>query len=125
MKLLVVADSYVTCSVFVGVFDSLSVQHEIRYAEVDESSTFSPSTPSELRVHEYLGTPAELVRLLDGDDVLIVHGAPVTDAVLDASPSLRLVGMRAGGTRERRPRGGQFARNCGGDGPGPKRRCGR
>jgi D-3-phosphoglycerate dehydrogenase len=37
------------------------------------------------------------VDALDDEEILLVHGAPVTDAVLDASPKLKVVGVARGG----------------------------
>lgn len=97
MKLLIVWDSYVARDVFAGAFESLRESHEIRYARLDESRHMDPTSPSELGLREYLGTPDALVNLVSDEDVLIVHSAPVTDRVLDASPRLRLVGCARGG----------------------------
>jgi D-3-phosphoglycerate dehydrogenase len=56
-----------------------------------------PTTPSESAITEYAGNPQQLVDALDDEEILLVHGAPVTDAVLDASPNLRVVGVARGG----------------------------
>jgi D-3-phosphoglycerate dehydrogenase len=64
---------------------------------LDEGQTLVPATASEGRIHEYLGHPRQLVDALTDQEVLVVHGAPVTDAVLDASPHLRLVCCARGG----------------------------
>jgi D-3-phosphoglycerate dehydrogenase / 2-oxoglutarate reductase len=44
-----------------------------------------------------MGTPGQLIDALDGADALMVQGAAVTDAVLAASPNLKLVGCARGG----------------------------
>jgi D-3-phosphoglycerate dehydrogenase len=71
--------------------------HVIRYADVNAAPPPAAPTPSEAKLREYLGSPGELIARMDGIDVLAVHGAPVTDAVLDASPALKLVCCARGG----------------------------
>ena len=65
--------------------------------QIDAARAFTPSTPSERKLREYQGAPAELVERMPGVDVLVVHGAPVTDEVLDGSDRLRLVCCARGG----------------------------
>src|SRR4029077_8316345 len=67
------------------------------YLDVDDSRRFEPSTPSELKLREYQGSPAELEAHMESVEALAVQGAPVTDTVLDASTVLRLVCCARGG----------------------------
>ena len=97
MKVLVVGDSYMPPRYFAQAFSAVEAEHDVEYVQVDAGRTFDPTSPSELRLREYQGTPAELVERMPGADVLVVQGAPVTDEVLDASPQLRLVCCARGG----------------------------
>lgn len=97
MRILAVGDSYMPPRYFAAAFDELERVHEIEYAAVDPAAPFEPSTPSERKLREYQGSPAELVPRLPGVEVLVVQGAPVTDAVLDASAELKLVCCARGG----------------------------
>jgi D-3-phosphoglycerate dehydrogenase len=96
VRILVVGDSYVPVEVFRQGLESLNVDHRLEYVQLDQSRTLQPSSASERRIREYAGTPDQLVERLDGHDVLVVHGAPVTDEVL-AVPSLRLICCARGG----------------------------
>lgn len=97
MKILVVGDSFVPTRLFkIGLAD-LAAAHRVRFIHLDMDAPFVPATPSERSIKEYAGNPQQLVDALDGDEILLVHGAPVTDAVLDASPSLKVVGVARGG----------------------------
>ena len=82
---------------FRDAFSELEPGHEIEYFEIAGDSAFTPSTPSERRLHEYLGAPAQLTARMAAVEVLAVHGAPVTEEVLDASRRLRLVCCARGG----------------------------
>ena len=75
--------------------DTLGDQHEIEVLEVRDNG-WVPQTTSELRLREYAGSPDDVLGRLPGHDVLVVHGAPVSDAVL-ATPGLRLVCCARGG----------------------------
>lgn len=97
MKVLVVGDSFVPARVFAGVFDALTPDHEIRYADIHEPVDFEASTPSERSISEYVGTPHEMSELLADADVLVVHGAPVTEEVMRAGSRLQLLGCARGG----------------------------
>jgi len=97
VKLLVAGDSYMGAGVFAHAFASLEAAHEVRYVQIDRERVLEPGSPSELAIREYEGHPAQLVELMSDEDVLVVHGAPVTEAVLDASRSLSLVGCARGG----------------------------
>jgi D-3-phosphoglycerate dehydrogenase len=97
MKILVVGDAYMPPHYFRTAFARLENAHQVEYMEVDGGRTFTPGTASELRLHEFFGTPAELVPHMSGVEVLVVHGAPVTEEVLDASASLKLVCCARGG----------------------------
>lgn len=96
MRILVVGDSYVPVDVFRRELHRLAREHELEYLQLDQSRTLQPATESERRIREYTGTPDQLVERLDWHEVLVVHGAPVTDEVL-AAPSLRLVCCARGG----------------------------
>jgi D-3-phosphoglycerate dehydrogenase len=97
MRILVVGDSYCPSAALAPAFASLRDRHEVTLADVPDSLEWRPTTPSERRLKEYLGTPSQVIELLHDHDVLVVQGAPVTDAVLDAAGSLRLVGVTRGG----------------------------
>lgn len=82
---------------FRTAFRGLESAHVVEYMQIDASRPFDPSTPSEQKLREYQGSPAELVERMAGVSVLAVHGAPVTDAALAASATLQLVGCARGG----------------------------
>jgi len=97
VRVLAVGDSYMPRSVFRKAFKDLERSHQIEYIDMDGAAAFAPATESELRLREYFGSPDQVARCMDGVEVLAVHGAPVTDDVLDASDVLRLVCCARGG----------------------------
>ncbi len=97
MKILVVGDSFMPSEVFRRAFARLEVDHGVRYVQMDAGRVLDPSSPSEQAIREYEGHPDQIAELLDDERALVVHGAPVTDSVLDAAPSLALVGCARGG----------------------------
>ena len=99
MKILVAGDSFVTVDDFKRAFSTIESgsNNEVKYVKMDEQDRLTPSTDSEKRIREFLGSPGQLTSTLDSSECLVVHGAPVTDAVLDASPKLKLVCCARGG----------------------------
>jgi D-3-phosphoglycerate dehydrogenase len=97
VRILVLGDTFMRAEVFERAFAALEAGHDIRYAQIDPQRVLEPVTPSEAAIQEYEGHPAQLIELLADDEVLVFHGAPVTDAVLDAAPSLSLLCCARGG----------------------------
>jgi D-3-phosphoglycerate dehydrogenase len=97
LKILAVGDSFMPPEFFRDAFAGLRDAHDLSFFSVDPDRPFVPTSASELGLREFQGDPGELVEHMDGVEVLAVHGAPVTDAVVDASPALRLVCCARGG----------------------------
>jgi D-3-phosphoglycerate dehydrogenase / 2-oxoglutarate reductase len=97
LKILAVGDSFVSTHLFEIGLAKLAAEQRVRFIQLDMEAPFIPTTPSECSITEYAGNPQQLVDALDDEEMLLVHGAPVTDAVLDASPNLRVVGVARGG----------------------------
>jgi D-3-phosphoglycerate dehydrogenase len=97
MKILAVGDAYMPSDFFRRAFGDLESRHDIAYLDVDPSRRFTPATESERGLREYQGDPAQLLTEMAGVEVLAVQGAPVSDRVLDASGSLRLIACARGG----------------------------
>ncbi len=96
MKILAVGDSYMPSHYFQEALTDLEADHKVEHFQVADCP-YTPRTPSELRIKEYLGTPSELCEHMTGVEALLVQGAPVTAEVLDASYDLRIVGCARGG----------------------------
>jgi D-3-phosphoglycerate dehydrogenase len=96
LRILVAGDPYIPAAQFARGLERLEGEHDIAYLDVDMERPFEPASESECRIREYAGSPDQLVENLAGQDVLVVHGAAVTDRVLDAAP-LRLVCCARGG----------------------------
>jgi D-3-phosphoglycerate dehydrogenase / 2-oxoglutarate reductase len=97
MKILVVGDSFVPVAVFEQGLAGLRGAHRLEYLQLDESKELVPASASECAIREYLGTPAQIVARVRDAEILVVHGAPVTDEVLAAAPALRLICCARGG----------------------------
>jgi D-3-phosphoglycerate dehydrogenase len=97
MRVLAVGDSYMPLRYFEEAFDALAPAHALEFLQVDLDRSFEPRTDSERKLREYQGSPDEVAERMPGIEVLVVQGAPVTDAVLDASRELRLVCCARGG----------------------------
>jgi D-3-phosphoglycerate dehydrogenase len=97
MKILVVGDSFVPVPVFERGLAGLRRDHRLEFLQLDESEEPVPTSASELSIREYLGTPAQIAARVGDAEVLIVHGAPVTDEVLGAAAALRLLCCARGG----------------------------
>jgi D-3-phosphoglycerate dehydrogenase / 2-oxoglutarate reductase len=97
MKILAVGDSFVPVEVFQAGLAGVARAHEVEYLQLDESGVIEPATDSERSIREFLGTPGQIARRVGDKDVLVVHGAPVTDEVLEAGARLRLVCCARGG----------------------------
>ena len=96
MKILVVGDSFVPVAVFRAGLAPIQADHEIEYIQLDEARR--DAADGSLRsIREYLGTPGQLAERIDGADILVVHGAPVTAGVLAAAGGLKLVCCARGG----------------------------
>jgi D-3-phosphoglycerate dehydrogenase / 2-oxoglutarate reductase len=97
MRILVVGDPYCPSGSLRNALEPLSGDHELTFADVVDEPPWTPTSDSGRRLRETMGTPEQVIAALDGHDVLVVQGAPVTDAVLDADPGLRLVCCARGG----------------------------
>ena len=97
LRIVVFGDSYVTVEDFMQAFDEIAKSHDVRYVKVDESRRLLPETDSENRIREYLGSPKQIVSELEGEEIMVVHGAPVTSEVLDAAKGLKLLCCARGG----------------------------
>lgn len=97
VKILAVGDSFVPTYMFETALTAFKAEQQIRFIQLDMDAPFVPATPSERAIKEFAGNPQQLVDAIDGEDILLVHGAPVTDAVLEASPRLKIVGVARGG----------------------------
>ena len=96
-RILVLGDSFCPSSILRLAFRDLEASHVIDYADVAEEPSWQPATPSEGKLREDFGSPRQVIEALDGHEVLVVQGAPVSDAVLDSDPALRLVCCARGG----------------------------
>jgi len=97
LKILVAGDSFVSLDNFRKAFSEISKSNSVEFIEMNENMKLIPTTTSEKRIKEFLGSPEQLISVLRGADCLVVHGAPVTDAVMDASPKLKLICCARGG----------------------------
>ncbi len=96
MKVLAVGDSYMPTGLLEQAAN-LGPRYDVEYLQIDPSASFTPTSPSERRIKEYQGSPSQLRAQMGDVEILVVQGAPVTDADLDASGSLKLVGCARGG----------------------------
>ncbi|HEX7472865.1 MAG TPA: NAD(P)-dependent oxidoreductase [Candidatus Limnocylindrales bacterium] len=97
MRILVVGDPYCPSEALRGAFARLGSGHTVTFGDVTDEPDWRPTSPSELRIHEATGSPAQVAVMLDGQDVLVVQAAPVTEEILAGAPSLRLVCCVRGG----------------------------
>jgi D-3-phosphoglycerate dehydrogenase / 2-oxoglutarate reductase len=96
-RILVLGDSFCPSSILREAFRGLEAEHEIDFADVVEEPSWTPATPSEQRLREVFGSPRQVIEALHGHEILVMQGAAVTDAVLDANPGLRLICCARGG----------------------------
>jgi len=97
LRMLAIADAFVTRASLQAGLSTLAAVHDVQFATLDESVPFQPRSPSDRTLREFSGSPIQVAAELADHDVLIVHAAPVTDAVLDASPRLKVVAVARGG----------------------------
>jgi D-3-phosphoglycerate dehydrogenase / 2-oxoglutarate reductase len=92
VRVLAVGDPFMPPGLFTTALARLGDAISVTELQIPDASP----GPAAAAVREYLGDPAALVAAVPGHDALLVHGAPVTAAVLDAAP-LRLVCCARGG----------------------------
>lgn len=97
MRILVIGDPYCPSRALAPAFEGLRARHEVSFAEVVDDPAWAPSTPSELVLKEYMGTPGQVIAALHEHDVLVVQGAPVSAEVIDSDRVLRLICCARGG----------------------------
>lgn len=96
-RILVVGDRFCPSSVLRSAFGALEAGHQVDYGDVVDEPGWVPVTASDLRIREYMGSPRQVIEMLDRHEILVVQGAPVTQAVLDADADLRLICCARGG----------------------------
>jgi D-3-phosphoglycerate dehydrogenase len=97
VKILAVGDTYMPTDCFAEALEGLSARHHIEYLQIDPRRPFPAAGTPGPPVGEYQGSPQEIADNMAGVEVLLVHGAPVTAQVADASGVLALVGCARGG----------------------------
>jgi D-3-phosphoglycerate dehydrogenase len=97
MRILVVGDSFITLDYFRGAFAPLSGTNQIRFIQLDEGQKLDPASASERSLREYLGSNRQLISEVGDSEILVVHGAPVSEEVIAAGKDLKLVCCARGG----------------------------
>jgi D-3-phosphoglycerate dehydrogenase len=96
-RILIVGDRFCPAAILREEFADLEADHEITSVDVIDERSWMPQTLSERRLREVIGSPGQVIAALDGQDILVVQGAPVSEEVLAADPALRLVCCARGG----------------------------
>ena len=96
-RILIVGDRFCPAAILRESFTDLEAEHEITAVDVVDEPSWMPETPSEHRLREVIGSPGQVIDALDGQDILVVQGAAVSEEVLAADPALRLVCCARGG----------------------------
>ena len=97
MRILVIGDPYCPSRALRGAFATAG-RRALRDVRGRRRRTgLGPVDGSERRIREATGSPEQVLALLDHHDVLVVQAAPVTEGVLEAAPSVRLVCCVRGG----------------------------
>ena len=97
MRILVFGDSFVSVEDFTQAFSEIAEHNEVRYVRMDESEKAVPFTDSEKRIREFLGSPKQVISELRGEEIIVFHGAPMTEEVLAAAKGLKLLCCARGG----------------------------
>ncbi|MCL2781356.1 MAG: hydroxyacid dehydrogenase, partial [Actinomycetia bacterium] len=95
-RVLVVGDPYFTAADFRDEFTPLEPRVAVSYFQIETTAVPATRTESETRLREYAGDPADVTRETQGHQVLVVHGAPVSEETLSV-PGLELVCCVRGG----------------------------
>ena len=77
MKIAVVGDEFFPAAVLADAIRRLGAGDELTVADLQEHSA---ATDDHAGIREYVGSPSDVVALLDDHDALVVHAAPVTAA---------------------------------------------
>ena len=96
LKVLVIGDPYFDTKNFEKVLSNLESKFSFTYFQIPDTKIDLPVTESEKRLREYAGNPKEIAKLAKGFDILVVHGAGISEEVL-ATPGLRMVCCARGG----------------------------
>jgi D-3-phosphoglycerate dehydrogenase / 2-oxoglutarate reductase len=96
VRVLAIGDPYMPVTCFAEALATLGEAVTVTLMQIDRTDGEPPRTESEHRLREYAGDPAEVARAAAGQDILVVHGAPVSAEAL-AVPGLRLVCCARGG----------------------------
>src|SRR5437660_4538976 len=96
LRVLVIGDPYMPVSAYAESLAGLDGAVMVTAMQIEDIGSAPRRTESERGLREYGGDPAEVARAAAGQDVLMVHGAPVSSEVLGAAP-LRLVCCARGG----------------------------
>ena len=97
IRILVVGDRFCPSATLRPAFAELERVAEVTFADVVDEPDWEPATESEHRLREVIGSPHQVIDALDGHDVLVVQGAPLSEEVFEADPALRLVCCARGG----------------------------
>ena len=97
MRILIVGDSYFPSSAYRPAFERLAGGHELTFVDLADDPAWVPSSPSELSLRETFGSPSAVIGALDRHEVLVLQGAAISDAVLEAAPALVAVCCARGG----------------------------
>ena len=97
MRVVVFGDSFIGLDVFRSAFEGIARTQEVRFVEMNEGDRLVPSTPSEKSLREYLGSTGQVRSELGDAEVLVVHGAPVSEEVMASGRALKIVCCARGG----------------------------
>ena len=78
LRVLVIGDPYMPVSAYAESLAGLDGAVMVTAMQIEDIGSAPPRTESERSLREYAGDPAEVARAAAGQDVLIVHGAPVS-----------------------------------------------
>lgn len=97
MRMLIVGDSFITLDYFREAFEGIAKANEVRFLKLDEDEKLVPGSASEKSLREYLESNRQLISEVGDAEVLVVHGAPVSEEVLAAGRNLKVLCCARGG----------------------------
>jgi D-3-phosphoglycerate dehydrogenase len=100
-KIAVIGDQFMKASAFTDALAKVpGLDAEVRTMELpwpDQPMRHGYVDGGLVGLREYMGEPDDIVRFVDGAEILINHLAPINGDILDRLPSLKLIAVSRGG----------------------------